>query len=174
MVEAVQTTAESAGVLGKLGVDWRLLIAQFVNFSVVALAVWRWVYRPLLKTMDERSAKIEKGLKDAEAAAVAKTGAERDRDMTLTEARREGARIREEAERMAAEHREAQIKKTKDDVEALVLRGKEQLAMEKERMLAEAKSELAGVVVQAVEKIAGERLDAKKDEALIRRAMGGV
>ena len=63
MVEAVQTTAESAGVLGKLGVDWRLLIAQFVNFSGVALAVWRWVYRPLLKTMDERAAKIERGLK---------------------------------------------------------------------------------------------------------------
>jgi F-type H+-transporting ATPase subunit b len=174
MVEAAQTTTESVGVLTRLGVDWRLLLAQLVNFSLVALAVWRWVYRPLLKAMDERTKKIERGLKDADAAASAKTDAERERAAIIAEARREAARIREEAEHAATTHRDAQIAKTKSDVESLVMHGKEQLEMEKQRTMRDAKSELAGLVVHAVERIAGEKLDAKKDEALIRKAIEGV
>ena len=47
-------------------IDWKLLIAQAVNFAIVVFALYKFAYKPLLKTMNERTAKIEQGLKDAE------------------------------------------------------------------------------------------------------------
>ena len=54
-----------AGILGNLGLDPGLFIAQLVNFLVVLLVLWRFAYRPLLKLLSERTEKIEGGLKMA-------------------------------------------------------------------------------------------------------------
>ena len=51
MVTEAKQVAESAGILGPLGVDVKLFIAQLVNVGVVLFVMWRWVYKPLLKVM---------------------------------------------------------------------------------------------------------------------------
>ena len=58
--ELVQAVVEAAphaeaakeSVLGALGVNWKLFIAQLLNFSVVLFIMWKWVYTPLLKAID--------------------------------------------------------------------------------------------------------------------------
>ena len=54
--------------LANLGIDWKLLLAQVVNFVVVLLVLRRFAYQPMLRLLDERTHKIEKGLADAESA----------------------------------------------------------------------------------------------------------
>src|SRR5262245_33785531 len=67
---------EAAGPLGALGVEWNLFAAQLLNFAIVFYVMHRFVYKPLLKLLDERTAKIEQGLADADAAAGAKKDAQ--------------------------------------------------------------------------------------------------
>ena len=55
--------------LANLGIDIKLLTAQVINFALLLLILRRFAYQPMLQLMDERSARIEQGLKDAEAAA---------------------------------------------------------------------------------------------------------
>src|SRR5262245_13672557 len=89
------TTGEAAGAeraggpLGALGVEWNLFVAQLVNFAIVFFVMWKYVYTPLMKTLDERTARIEKGLKDAEAAAGARKDADAERDRAILAARQE-------------------------------------------------------------------------------------
>ncbi|MDD5251227.1 MAG: F0F1 ATP synthase subunit B [Patescibacteria group bacterium] len=171
MVVEAKQVAESAGILGPLGVDVKLFLAQLVNFGVVMFVMWRWVYRPLLKVMDERTGKIETGLKQAEEAAALRAGAETDKEKVIMEARLRAKEIMEEAERLATEERAASVAKAKTEVERLVSQGKSQLAEEKTRIVQEARAETAELVALAVEKIAGEKLDMRKDEAIIRAAL---
>ena len=174
MVEETKQVAEAAGVLGTLGIDGKLFFAQLINFSVVLLVMWRWVYRPLVKIMDDRAKKIEQGLKDADSSAALKKLAEEEKAKIVMEARVAAKAIAEDAERTAVKQREETIKKTRQEVEGIVAQGRDQLRTEKEAMVAEAKAEVAGVVVLAVEKIAGEKLDARKDEKLIRESIGAA
>ncbi len=173
MVAEAQQVAQSTGVLSSLGIDWKLFIAQLVNVSVVVFVMWRWVYRPLMKVLDERTRKIEKGLQDAQEAAASRQAAGEERQKIVIEARQKAKDIGEEAAAAASAERDAAVRKAREDVEKLVAQGKEQLKDEKARMIEEVRAEVGELVALAVEKIAAERLDPKKDEALIRKALAG-
>jgi len=53
----------------QLGINWKLLLAQGINFGLLLVVLAKFVYRPLLKLMKEQREKIEFGLKGAEEAA---------------------------------------------------------------------------------------------------------
>lgn len=171
MVEEAQNVALAAGPLARLGVDWRLLVAQLVNFGLVLFVMWKWVYRPLLKVMDERTQRIEQGLKDAETAAAERQGATVHKEQVITEARLKARDIIEEAERTAKASHEEQIKKTRLEVESIVKRGKEQLKAEQAAMLAAARTELADLVVAASGKVLSTKMNSAEDAALVKAAL---
>ncbi|SRR6266481_6708779 len=58
-----------SALLTQLGINWKLLLAQGINFGLLVVVLTLFVYRPLLKLMKERREKIEFGLKGAEEAA---------------------------------------------------------------------------------------------------------
>jgi F-type H+-transporting ATPase subunit b len=157
-------------VLGALGVDWKLFVAQLVNFGVVLFVMWKWVYTPLLKAIDSRNAKLEQGLKDAEASAHAKTGALKASDEAIVAARREAQRILEEAQKQADSHRAEMKSKTQDELKTLVEQGKAALTAEKEKMVLEARSEIAELAVMAAGKALGEHLTEPQKKAMLETA----
>ena len=46
-------------------IDWKLLIAQLINFAIVLFVLWKFAIKPLSKTMDKRTNDIEKSIDDA-------------------------------------------------------------------------------------------------------------
>ena len=57
-----------AELFAAFGINWKLLLAQGFNFGLLLLALWWFLYRPVLGMLDERRGVIEKGVKDAAAA----------------------------------------------------------------------------------------------------------
>ena len=55
-------------IFAKLGIDWKLLIAQAINFAVLFWVLRRYAYKTMLDFLEKRTVRIEKGLQDAEAA----------------------------------------------------------------------------------------------------------
>lgn len=49
-----------------LGINWKLLLSQGVNFGILLLALTFFVYKPLLAIIAERKKRIEGGLRDAD------------------------------------------------------------------------------------------------------------
>ena len=166
-VEAATNAAQAAhaeeSVLGALGVNWKLFVAQLLNFGVVLFVMWKWVYTPLLKIIDSRTAKIDKGLKDAEAAAAAKSGAEKASEEAILAARKEAQRLLEEGQKAAEVQRSELKAKTQAELALLVQQGKDTLAAEKEKMVRDARAEIAELAVMIAGKALGEKLtDAQK------------
>ncbi len=157
-------------VLGALGVNWKLFVAQLVNFSVVVFVMWKWVYKPLLKIIDARTAKIDKGLKDAEAAASAKSGAERASEEAIVAARREAQRILEESQKQADAQRSEMKAKTQAELATLIQQGKDALAAEKDKMVRDARTEIAELAVEAAKKALGETMTDHQRKALLEAA----
>ena len=55
-------------LLGQLGINGGLLLSQAVNFALLLIVLRVFVYKPLLKLLHDRRAKIEGGLVKAEEA----------------------------------------------------------------------------------------------------------
>lgn len=157
--------------LSNLGVDWRLFLAQAVNFLILLFVLKRFAYTPMLRFLDERSTKIEKGLKDAEAANKRLEEAQNEQKSILTEAQKEARTIVEEAVMVAKRRDTEQLEKTKSEIAKMLEMSQKSIALEKEKMLREAKAELGSLVVMATEKIAGVKIDTAKDNELIRETV---
>ena len=171
MVVEATSAAEQAGLLGTLGINYKLFLAQLLNFGLVVFVIWKWVYTPLLKILDERTAKIAQGLKDAKESAALRASSSEEKDAIVAEARANARQIVEESEVIAQKVADERVQKTKEEVERIVTQGKDQLQSEREKMVRDVKAEIADILVMATEKIAGEKLDVQKDASLIERAL---
>ena len=52
-------------IIATFHIDWKIIIAQVLNFGVVFGVLYLFALKPLMKVMRERTEKIEKGIKDA-------------------------------------------------------------------------------------------------------------
>lgn len=97
------TTGTVARIASEFHVEWPLLIAQIINFLVVAFLLHRFALKPLLETLSQRSVRIADGLQYAEEmkTQLAKTEVLRSRE--LKEASRKAALIVDEAQRTATD-----------------------------------------------------------------------
>ena len=52
--------------MSELGIDWKMLIAQLISFSIVFFVLWRYAYKPIFVMLQVRREKIAEGLANAE------------------------------------------------------------------------------------------------------------
>lgn len=50
----------------KLGIDWKSMLLYLVNMGLLLTLLTRWLYRPLLKVMDDRRETVRKNLQETE------------------------------------------------------------------------------------------------------------
>jgi len=144
-------------MLAKIGIDWKLLLAQAVNFAVAFWVLRRYAYQPMLDFLEKRTNKIETGLKDAELAARKLSEMEAKEKMVLAEAHKEAKRIMIMASEAAKKRDEAERALTEERLQALTLQAEQKIREEKERVMASAKQELGELVMLSVEKILQEK-----------------
>ena len=53
-------------IVKTFGVNWTLFISQCIAFLVVALALKKFAYAPVLKVLDDRRQKISEGIENAD------------------------------------------------------------------------------------------------------------
>lgn len=61
---------EEVGLLGQLGIDWKLFLSQAFNFFILLGVLTLFVYKPLLSVIKKRNEKIKTGLEKAEQADI--------------------------------------------------------------------------------------------------------
>lgn len=166
----VQEPAEG-DVLGALGINGMLFLGQLINFLVVLVVLWIFAYKPLMKLMDERSKKIEQGVKRADEMDARVKELESERESVLKEARREAKATVVRAQAQAKEKHDALLSGAKEDVARMVETSREQMRNEKDQLVQEARGELAAVVVEAAARVVSGALDVKKAEKLAAQAI---
>jgi F-type H+-transporting ATPase subunit b len=152
-------------------IEWQLILAQLVNFAIVLFVLWKFAYKPILKTLNDRTKKIEKGVKDAEAAKKKLEEVSLEEKEIMRKARIEAQEVIKKAEDMAKAEAGNIAVEAKKQTEKMIADAQKSIEQEKGKMMAEVKSEIAGLVVAATEKIIGEKLDEKKDKELIEKSL---
>src|ERR1700684_2917705 len=97
--------------MDKLGIDWRILIAQTISFSIVFFVLWKFAYGPIFAMLQTRREKIAEALANAEKIKgdVARTEAERQK--ILADAGDKANKLIEDARGAAARVRETETQK---------------------------------------------------------------
>ena len=134
-------------------IDWKIIIAQAINFGIVLLVLYAFALKPLKKLMAEREEKITKGVTDAKENAQMIEKTKKEYAVVISNARTEAHTIFQEGKREAENKKAEMIEKTKEEVDMMVLNGKKVLEAEKNKMIEEAKKEIVSLVVLATEKL---------------------
>jgi len=144
--------------MNELGIEWRMLLAQLINFSIVFFLLWRFAYKPIFAMLEARRQKIAEGLANAEKikAELAHTEAERKR--ILAQAGDVANQLIEEGRTAAARVREMETQKAIVVAEQIVAKAREAVAQDHARMLAELKREVGRLVVQTTATVTGKVL----------------
>ncbi len=180
-MSVIQPTSENAGealtvikeesVLASLGLNGQLFVFQLFNFALVAAIVWWLILKPLTKKMEERKQIVEDSLTKADEINTRLMMSEKKYQEKIDEAKMQANHIIETAHNEAVSLAEKIKIQAKQEIETVVGQAREKIQRDREQMKAEIKEELAGVVVAAVEKILDEKMDDKKDAALIAETL---
>jgi F-type H+-transporting ATPase subunit b len=156
-------------LLHAFGLDIRIFLAQLINFAVLVFLLHRFAYKPVLTLLEERSAKIEKGLADAKRAASELTEASAKREEILAETKRESKEILDNALAAAGKIKDTIQKEAEEKAKAIVAQAIVQSEEEKKKMMMDVKDEVRALAIEITEKILGEQVTELRDKKYIER-----
>ncbi len=146
-------------IISTFHIDWKIIIAQAVNFGIVFAVLYLFALKPLNKLMAERAEKIKKGIDDAKVNASTLEKTEKEYEKALLKARAEANSIFQTAKKDAEAKKALMMEDAKKEVKGIIDTGKKSLEVEKVKMIEDAKKEIVAIAMQATEKL----LASKKD-----------
>ena len=150
-------------ITDKFGVSVPTLIAQMVNFCLVALVLYYFAVKPISTTLEERQQKISDGLQYAEEMKTQLAEAERERTEKVKEAAIGAQKILAEAREQSKEMIEVKTQEAAAQAEAIIRKASEATELERQKMLADVRQEVARLVVATSSKVLSRDLsDAEK------------
>jgi F-type H+-transporting ATPase subunit b len=150
-----------------LGINLGFLLTQIFAFLILLLVLTGFLYNPILRVLEERKARIAKGLEDARQAAIARDNADAEAKKILDQARNEAAKIRSEATVQAEEQGAGIRTQAEREAREVVARAAEEAEAERNRILADLRSQVAAIAIAAAQKLVGDALDEQRQRRLI-------
>ena len=162
--------ASSEGGGGFINLDRSLLI-QLVNFGLLLFFLWKFLYRPFLAKLDERSQAIKKSLLAVQAA---QAEAERQREehrKQLQAAYAEAQSIREAALKEGAEEQRRVVEAARAEAGRLVEGARAEIEQDVRRARQELRQEVADLAVSAAERLIRKSLRGEEHRKIVTDAI---
>ena len=157
-----------------LGIVPGIVLAQIINFIILLLILRVIAYKPLLRVLEQRRERIQKGVEDARRAEERLANIEKDYQARLDAARAEGQKIVAERTQAAEQQAAAILAKANEDVARVKAQAQEEAELERNRILADLRSQVAALSIAAANKVIGSALDEQRQRALIDEFFSGV
>jgi F-type H+-transporting ATPase subunit b len=174
LVAPALVLAAEAGEGGGLIEINRSLIIQLVNFLLLLLVLSRFLYRPLLGTLQGRSAAIKQQLAEAQAAREEAQRQLAEFEGRLRAAQADAQAVRERAVREAAELRERLTAEARQEATRLVEAAKAEIAHATRQARAELHAEIGILATEVAEHLIRKSLRGEDHQRLVREAMARI
>ncbi len=172
MVEPAQFAMQT--FIQKFGIDWKLMIAQLINFGIVFFILRAFAYKPILKLLDERKKKIEDGLGFAEKSKSEFASIETLKAEEVTKAQKQGMEIVKSAEVTAGKVRDQIVAGGEEEKSKLIATGKALLAEQKGRMEKGVYEQAVTLVEAALGKVLGKTSFKNEERDLIAQTVSEI
>lgn len=135
------------------GIDWKVLLAQSVNFGVLLVGLTYFLYKPILKLLEERQKIIAKGVKDAEEAGKKAQEIEAKKGEILAQAARDAESAVSRGVTEGKTERAQIIERAQSQSDSILNDAKLQAEELKRQALLASEKEVAKTAILAAEKI---------------------
>ncbi|MEM7117748.1 MAG: F0F1 ATP synthase subunit B [Chloroflexota bacterium] len=150
-----------------LGINLGFILMQILLFIILMMVLRNYAYDPIINLLEERKAKIAKGLEDARQAAIARENADAEAKKILDAARSEAAKVRQDAAVQAEETAKGITAQASEEAKGIVSAARSDAEEERNRILSELRGQVAAISIAAANKLVGESLDENRQRALI-------
>lgn len=134
-------------------IDWKLMLAQVINFGLVFFALYMLAAKPLKKLVEERTTEINTGLLNAKENAELLKASKQEYETMLTQARIEANTLFQAGKKEAEVYRADAIEKARNEAKTILDNTRKTLEGDKQKIVNEAKNEIASLALLAAEKI---------------------
>jgi len=153
-------------IANQFGLDAPHFIAQCISFGIVAFALYKFAYHPVLTVLEERRQRIAESLANADRIKQELARTETARQEVLNQANLQANQLIEEARAAAARVQEQETQKAIAAAEQIIAKARDAAAQDHARMLAELKREVGRLVVETTAKVTGRILTVEDQQRL--------
>ena len=140
-------------IISTFHIEWKIIIAQAVNFGVVFVVLYVYALKPLGKLMKERGEKIEAGLNDAKKSNELLHKASEEYDKNTIKLRQISIEAQKELQKDLEQLRAKNLDRIKMDNDEWTKKRIEQMEIDKKTLVEGAKNELVSLAILVAEKI---------------------
>lgn len=158
-------------ILSKVGFDWQVALANFVNFVIIFFILRKFAFAPIMKIIKDRQDKINLGLENAQKAETELMTAEQVGKEKILQAKIEANSIIGEAQKKGDDI----ISLSKDEANILkntiIKDGEKIVAQKKEALKEEVRLETANLIVDGLEKVLKNNFTKEQQEVYLKKIL---
>ena len=154
------------------GIDWKLFLAQIVNFGVILFVLRKFAYQPILKMLRDRREMIEGGLEMRKAAEKTLKESDEMHNRMLQQTHTEALGIVSRAEQIGKEKQEEMMKQTDAKVEGIIADARRVIQTERSHMHDEVYGNAEELIRAGIASVLGKMPASERDGKLITEALG--
>ena len=154
-----------------IGINLPLLVSFLVSFGILFALLSIFLYKPVLKMLDERQTKIRESMEQAEKIRQETAHSEEEIKAHLETARKEGQAVIAQATQIGERLKEETKDSARQEAESLIAKARTEIQRERDKAIEELRAEFADITILAAEKVIKETVDKKKHRKLIDEAL---
>jgi len=154
-----------------LGINLPLLVVFIINFIVLLILLRLFLYKPVLKMLDERARRTKEAMELAEATKKEYEQARIEVQKQIDQGRQEAQAIITQALQTGERLREESREEATKQAQAIIERTRAELESEREKLVDGLRKEFVEIAISAAEKVIRETLDKERHRKLIEETL---
>lgn len=155
-------------LISKLGIDWKLLTAQIVNFLILLLLLRKFVYQPVLDMLHKRRNIISRSIEEAKKIEEDAKKMEETNEREMRRAKAKAREILNSAVGVGEGQKEKILEKAKADGEKMVADAKNIIRAQKEQAAKDLEKETGNLALEVMEKYFKSGVKKTEQEKIIK------
>lgn len=149
-----------------LGINWGLLIAQLFNVIILVVLLSRFLYKPVLNMLNERTERVQASLREADQVKTQIASAQQDYEAQISRGRQEAASIVAQAQERAKSQEVEIVAQARGEADRIRAEARQQSVQERDQLLREVKGQMASLITATAEKVIGAELRTNHDQLI--------
>jgi F-type H+-transporting ATPase subunit b len=150
----------------QFGVDWQKLLSQVVLFSILYFTLNKFAFGPIIKILEERRRRIAEGQENAEKIKQQLAEAEKHYEEIVQKANAEAQQLIDEARKSGEALTQKQAQDAIRQAEEIIVKARADIEIERNKMEAEVRKQMVGLVVDTTAKVTGKVLTSEDQKRL--------
>ena len=159
------------GGFASLGINLPLLVVFIINFIVLLVLLRLFLFKPVLKMLDERAQRTKEGMELAEATKKEYEQAKGEVQKQIEKGRQEAQAVIAQAMQVGERLKEESRQEAAKQAQTIIDRTRIELGVERDKIVEDLRREFVDISIAAAEKVIKETLDREKHRKLIEETL---